>query len=211
MRDVEGVLTALVAMPGRLMFDMMHVVQRDYKLSSYTLNNVCTHFLGQQKEDVHHSIISQLHAGSNDDRRRLAVYCLKDAYLPQRLMEKLMALVNYVEMARVTGVPFTYLLSRGQGIKVMSQVLRKCRTEDLVVPTWKAPAQNEGYTGATVIEPRKGFYDKPVATLDFSSLYPSIMMAHNLCYTTLLQRGEADKLGLSPSDYEVTPTGGPCR
>jgi len=34
-----------------------------------------------------------------------------------------------------------------------------------------------------------GYYDKPVATLDFASLYPSIMMAHNLCYTTLVPRG----------------------
>lgn len=35
-----------------------------------------------------------------------------------------------------------------------------------------------------------GYYDRPVATLDFASLYPSIMMAHNLCYTTLLPKGQ---------------------
>lgn len=39
------------------------------------------------------------------------------------------------------------------------------------------------------------YYDVPIATLDFSSLYPSIMMAHNLCYTTLLRPGAAQKLG----------------
>jgi DNA polymerase family B len=33
-----------------------------------------------------------------------------------------------------------------------------------------------------------GYYRQPVATLDFASLYPSIMMAHNLCYSTLLPR-----------------------
>lgn len=42
------------------------------------------------------------------------------------------------------------------------------------------------YEGATVLEPQKGFYDKPIATLDFASLYPSIMIAHNICYSTLL-------------------------
>ena len=46
------------------------------------------------------------------------------------------------------------------------------------------------YEGATVLEPRAGYYDKPVATLDFASLYPSIMMAHNLCYTTLVPKGQ---------------------
>ncbi len=43
---------------------------------------------------------------------------LQDAYLPQRLVDKLMYMYNYIEMARVTGVPMSYLLSRGQSIKV---------------------------------------------------------------------------------------------
>lgn len=42
----------------------------------------------------------------------------QDAYLPQRLLDKLMCVVNYIEMARVTGVPFSFLLSRGQQVKV---------------------------------------------------------------------------------------------
>lgn len=69
--------------------------------------------------------------GNAETRRRLAVYCLKDAYLPQRLMDKLMLLVNYIEMARVTGVPLGWLLARGQQIKVVSQILRKCRLGSL--------------------------------------------------------------------------------
>lgn len=43
-----------------------------------------------------------------------------------------------------------------------------------------------GYEGATVLDAKQGFYRTPVATLDFASLYPSIMMAHNICYSTLL-------------------------
>ena len=54
---------------------------------------------------------------------------MKDAILPLRLLEKLMCLINYIEMARVTGVPLSYLLARGQQIKVVSQLLRKVREE----------------------------------------------------------------------------------
>lgn len=61
---------------------------------------------------------SFLQNGSDEDRRRLAVYCIKDAMLPMKLMEKLSVMVNYIEMARVTGVPLNFLLSRGQQIKV---------------------------------------------------------------------------------------------
>lgn len=191
---------------GRVQFDLLQVLLRDYKLRSYTLNAVSYHFLQEQKEDVQHSIITDLQNGNEQTRRRLAVYCLKDAYLPLRLMEKLMCVINYMEMARVTGVPLNYLLSRGQQIKVVSQLLRQAMKQDLVMPVVKSEG-GEDYTGATVIEPVKGYYDVPIATLDFSSLYPSIMMAHNLCYTTLLQSGSIEKYGLSPEDFIKTPTG----
>ena len=110
---------------GRVTFDLLLVLVRDYKLRSYTLNAVSYHFLQEQKEDVHHSIITDLQNGNEQTRRRLAVYCLKDAYLPLRLIEKLMCFINYMEMARVTGVPLSCLLTRGQQIKVVSQLLRK--------------------------------------------------------------------------------------
>ena len=139
-----------------------------------------------------------------------------------------MCLVNYIEMARVTGVPFNYLLSRGQSIKVLSQLFRKANEEEYLVPSMKGegiscvkgfhryklkyvirPGTEDQYEGATVIEPMKGYYDVPIATLDFSSLYPSIMMAHNLCYTTLLDKGTVDRLKLvQDEDYILSPNNG---
>lgn len=47
-----------LSMDGRISFDVLQVLQRDEKLRSYTLNSVSAHFLGEQKEDVHHSIIT---------------------------------------------------------------------------------------------------------------------------------------------------------
>ena len=127
-------------------------------------------------------------------------------------MDKLMCLVNYIEMARVTGVPFSYLLSRGQSIKVLSQLLRRANAEGYVIPALKGEGSDEQYEGATVIEPKKGFYDVPIATLDFSSLYPLIMMAHNLCYTTLLDKHTIDRLNLIKGvDYIMTPNNGKLR
>uniref|UniRef100_A0A8D8RYY1 DNA polymerase delta catalytic subunit n=1 Tax=Cacopsylla melanoneura TaxID=428564 RepID=A0A8D8RYY1_9HEMI len=192
---------------GRVCFDLLFVLLREYKLRSYTLNSVSYHFLQEQKEDVQHSIISDLQAGTPQTRRRLAVYCLKDAYLPLKLLDKLMCFVNYMEMARVTGVSLGCLLTRGQQIKVMSQLLRKTREKNFIIPTYQGGQQDDQFEGATVIEPMKGYYADPIATLDFSSLYPSIMMAHNLCYTTLLNPQTISKLDLSPEQYSKTPCG----
>lgn len=62
---------------GRLQMDILQLMQREYKLRSYTLNSVCAQFLEEQKEDVHHSVITELYNGTPESRRRLAVYCLK--------------------------------------------------------------------------------------------------------------------------------------
>jgi DNA polymerase delta subunit 1 len=138
-----------------------------------------------------------------------------------------MCLVNYIEMARVTGVPFNYLLTRGQQIKVISQLYREAHKEGFIIPSMRSEGKSLGksmkkniykllkiatedqYEGATVIEPEKGYYDVPIATLDFSSLYPSIMMAHNLCYTTLLTPQAIQQYNLVLDvDYIKTPNNG---
>ncbi|KAJ0117571.1 hypothetical protein J7T55_001769 [Diaporthe amygdali] len=193
---------------GRLQLDLLQLIQRDHNLRSYTLNSVSSHFLGEQKEDVHHTMITELFNGTPESRRRLALYCLKDAYLPQRLMDKLSCLENYTEMARVTGVPFNFLLSRGQQVKFISQLFRKALEQKLVIPDLKGEGSEDQYEGATVIEPTRGYYDVPIATLDFASLYPSIIQAHNLCYTTLVSKKAVDAFNLKKDeDYIVTPNG----
>ena len=196
----------VINIEGRIQLDLLLILVRDYKLRSYTLNAVSYHFLQEQKEDVHHSVITDLQNGTPQTRRRLAIYCLKDAYLPLRLLEKLMCVINYMEMARVTGVPLSYLQTRGQQIKVVSQLLRKAMEKDLLIPTYQGTQGDDNFEGATVIEPKRGYYSKPIATLDFSSLYPSIMMAHNLCYTTLIRPGSVNSFGLNDSDYIKTPS-----
>jgi len=194
---------------GRVQMDLLPIIRRDHKLRSYSLNSVSFHFLGSQKEDVAYSIIGDLQNGTAETRRRLAVYCLKDSVLPLRLIEKLQTTINLIEMARVTGVPINFLITRGQQIKVLSQLYRTAKDKGLIIPYLPynrevAGGEDVGYEGATVIEPKRGFYKEPITTLDFASLYPSIMIAHNLCYTTLIE--DKTKLALlQPSQYTKTP------
>lgn len=50
----------IINIDGRVQFDLLQVLIRDHKLRSYRLNAVSYHFLGEQKEDVQHSIITDL-------------------------------------------------------------------------------------------------------------------------------------------------------
>lgn len=85
-------------------------------------------------------------------------------------------------------------------------LLRKTKKENLLVPHLAKYGGDENtYEGATVIEPKKSFYEVPIATLDFASLYPSIMQAYNLCYSTLLSLDDIAKL--PDGAYEKSPSG----
>ena len=76
---------------------------------------------------------------------------------------------------------------------------------NLLIPVERKSGSDGQYEGAVVIEPTRGFYKDPVATLDFASLYPSIMMAHNLCYSTLVPKHKAQFY--NPDDLTKTPNG----
>lgn len=84
---------------------------------------------------------------------------------------------------------------------------KRSRTRGPSGPTLGKKRKSAGYDGATVLEPMSGLYHTPVVCLDYASLYPSIMIAHNLCFTTFVRDvrcgEELTRQGLA----EVTPAG----
>ena len=105
-------------------------------------------------------------------------------------------------------MPCDFLFTRGQQIKVASKIYRYARKLGFVVPMKSNYTYHvEKFEGATVIEPARGFYLEPVATLDFSSLYPSIMVAHNMCYITLIPQDLVKKFKKKKIKMTETPTG----
>ena len=178
----------LLPMTGRFIFDMFHEVKKGYKLDSYKLNEVSKLYLGDQKIDMSpKEMFARYKEGDPVKLGEVAEYCIKDTLLPHKLLKKLCTLLNLLEMAKATWVPLCFLVERGQQIKVFSQLTKKARELGYMVPTIKyGSLPEEPYEGATVLEAHKGAYYTPITALDFEALYPSIMMAHNLCYSTLV-------------------------
>ena len=176
----------LLPMSGRFIFDLFHEVKKGYKLDSYKLDNVSKLYLGDQKIDMAPKEMFARYKEEDPVKlREVAEYCIKDTLLPHRLMKKLCILLNLVEMAKATWVPVPFLVERGQQIKVFSQLTKKARELGFMVPTIRyGSLPEEPYEGATVLEAQKGAYYTPITALDFEALYPSIMMAHNLCYSS---------------------------
>ncbi|KAI1797881.1 hypothetical protein LXA43DRAFT_969080 [Ganoderma leucocontextum] len=95
------------------------------------------------------------------------------------------------EFARVFGVDFFSVLSRGSQFKVESFMFRIAKPESLVLlsPSKQdVGKQNAAECMPLIMEPLSAFYSSPLVVLDFQSLYPSIMIAYNYCYSTCLGR-----------------------
>ena len=204
-----------VDIPGRVVFDMMTPIKVNAKLRSYKLDDVAFHYLKDRKDDVPHTEITKKWKGTAADRGVLAHYCVHDARLPRMLLLNRVMMLQYLEMARVCRVPTTYLVTRGQQIKVFTMILYYGGLNNFAVPfipqtrddgTHRAVSQQETtYEGATVVQPERGFYTTPTITLDFASLYPSIMLADNESHDTYLPGGKL------PSEIRALPDTDPTR
>ena len=186
----------ILPMPGRFIFDLFHEVKKGYKLDSYKLDNVSKLYLSDNKIDMPpKEMFARFVEEDPVKLREVAEYCIKDTLLPHRLLSKLSILVNLLEMAKATWVPLCYLVERGQQIKVFSLLTKKAREMGFMVPTisW-GQYSAEGYEGATVLDAQKGAYYTPITALDFEGLYPSIMMAHNLCYSSMVMDSKYENI-----------------
>ena len=184
-----------VDIPGRLNIDLMVWVQRNMPSDRYpsvSLNTVANKEIGEEKRDVEAREIFQ--AFRSGDPKQLAVigdYCCQDTMLVQKLVDKLDVVTQMFEMANITDTPPMYLLQKGQQIKCFSQISKEAAEQNFLVPVAKERDAEAGkFKGATVLNPKIGLYKSPVAVLDFASLYPSIQMAYNVCYTTIVLKDD---------------------
>jgi DNA polymerase delta subunit 1 len=135
--------------------------------------------------------------GSPAEIAHVAVYCVQDCHLLVKLSVRLQIFAGNVEMSRVCCTPMELLVTRGQQVKVVNQLIwyghRMQRDADgqngyiMNTPATFSGCADDTYMGATVIDAKASYYTDPIATLDFLSLYPSIIMANNFCFSTLVQ------------------------
>ena len=148
------------------------------------------------KDDVSPQDIFRLTEGSSADRARVAKYCIQDCNLVHHLMNKIDVITGYVEMSRICSVPISFLVFRGQGIKLTSYVSKKCREKNTLMPDLEKSFESDGYEGAIVLPPKCSMYmDNPVACLDYASLYPSSMISNNLSPDSKVWTKEYDLRG----------------
>lgn len=184
---------------GRIFIDLLPLVRRDYKFNNYKLKTISEYFLGDTKDDLSHQGIFQCYREGVKKRRDgtfsemakkymgiCGKYCIKDSVLVTKLLDKLQTWIGLVELAKICKVPIFTLYTQGQQIKVYSQIYYFCLKNGIVVEKdGYLTKENDRYMGAYVFEPIPGKYQN-VVSFDFSSLYPSTIIAYNIDYSTIV-------------------------
>jgi DNA polymerase delta subunit 1 len=175
--------------PGIISVDALQIFRKETKHDSYTLDNIAKHYLDISKIDLKPwEMFAKFREADPTGRTEIAEYCVRDCLLPIQLVHKMNMLNGLIEFSKVTHVPIDWLLLRGQQIRVYSLICKAARDKDYLVPDMQQSSGDDlGFTGAVVLDPKSGGYTQDiVCAMDFASLYPSIMMAHNMCGSTLV-------------------------
>ena len=179
-------------MSGRVHFDLLNIVKREHKLRSYKLEHVSQTFLKKGKHDVSAKQMfrayAAMRAAQTEEERataraettRVAAYCIQDSMLVLELFHKLNVWIAALEMCNVVHCQPEDLYTRGQQVKSKAQLYEASLKAGYIMDY-----RSDGYPykGAFVQDPVPGLHDN-LAVVDFASLYPSIIMAYNICYTT---------------------------
>lgn len=184
--------TTNVSITGRVVVDLLPIIRSSYSLKQYTLRNAAAELLKMEKYDVNPKEIEALWAEGGEGLRRFISYSRRDAVLALRLLLNLKLMDKYVALSRASGSLLQDIVNGGQSGMVESLLLRRFRERNRVVPpkpdaevSEERYVENEDLKGGAVLVPEKGLQED-IVILDYKSLYPTIMMAHNLCYSTVI-------------------------
>lgn len=184
--------TSTIRVTGRHMINIWRAMRGELNLLQYTMENVVWHLLHRRIPHYSWRTLSDWYTnGRHRDLAKVMRYYLTRTKMDIQILEENELIPRTSEQARLLGVDFFSVFSRGSQFKVESIMFRIAKPENfvLVSPSRKqVGGQNALECLPLVMEPQSDFYNSPLLVLDFQSLYPSVMIAYNLCYSTFLGR-----------------------
>ncbi|XP_075059030.1 DNA polymerase zeta catalytic subunit [Mixophyes fleayi] len=182
---------------GRIVLNVWRMMRPEVALTNYTFENVAFHILHQRFPLFTFRTLSDWFDNKSDIYR----WRMTDHYMSRingtlQLLERLDLIGRTSELARLFGIQFLHVLTRGSQYRVESMMLRIAKPMNYIPVT--PSIQQRSQMRATqciplVMEPESKFYSNSILVLDFQSLYPSIVIAYNYCYSTCL--GNIEHLG----------------
>ncbi|CUS20378.1 LAQU0S01e05270g1_1 [Lachancea quebecensis] len=176
---------------GRHTLNIWRLLRSGINLLQYTLENIAFHVLHERLPHFSPSTLTSFWENRSDMTALTALlsYWKKRVNVNMKLLQSQQTIQQTIEQARLIGIDFYSVISRGSQYKVESVLVRLCKCEHfLVLSPSKTQVRDQKALECIplVMEPESAFYKSPLVVLDFQSLYPSIMIGYNYCYSTVI-------------------------
>ncbi|CAI4232377.1 unnamed protein product [Auanema sp. JU1783] len=191
---------------GRILTTVWKVVRWDLALRTYDRCAAALEVLKTKVPNFANNILCEMVEQFDKRLTKFVVgYLLRISFVDIHILSEMDWFLRNAEMARVYGIQLSEVWNRGSQFRVESMLLRLAHTLGYVAPAI-SPAQRTQMSAPEqlqlILEPVSKVYHDPVIVLDFQSLYPSMIIAYNYCFSTIM--GKVDHLELSTSTSEKT-------
>ncbi|MDR2845819.1 MAG: DNA polymerase II [Candidatus Methanoplasma sp.] len=177
---------------GRIVVDAWWAVKRELRPKQETLNAVSKQILGETKLDVDPKHMDE---EWKRDSAKVVKYCIKDAELALRVLLSVGTVRKGLDLGAVSKLPLDDAMNAGSSQLADSLLIRSADRHKIAVPlTGRRDTGSDQIEGGYVHTLNPGLYHW-VCVLDFKSMYPSLIIAKNICFTTLSPNGDI----ISPS------------
>ncbi|EDO42056.1 predicted protein, partial [Nematostella vectensis] len=181
-----------IKIAGRIVLNVWRLMRHEVTLNVYSFENVAFHVLHERIPLFPYRSLSDWWDHKTDMHRwRTVQHYVTRCCGNVRLLEQLDFIGRTSELARLFGILFYSVISRGSQFRVESMMLRIAKPMNYIAASPSVQQRNSMRAPEViplVLEPESRFYHHPVLVLDFQSLYPSMMIAYNYCYSTCLGR-----------------------
>lgn len=191
-------------MVGRASIDLMDAIKLNYSLSSYSLENVSKTLLNRPKLDVKASEMRRIWLeGSEQELHDFVSYAARDADLLQDIISELKLIDRYIAISKECGLLLHESINGGQSRRIESMLLRGFFEEGRLFPLKDkrgSKKEIDVVEGGKVFDPEPGLY-KEGLVMDYKSLYPSVIRAYNICWTSIVNEENVNvKTILAPNN-----------
>ncbi|KAH8925504.1 hypothetical protein BT69DRAFT_1318197 [Atractiella rhizophila] len=197
---------------GRHCLPLWRILRSDVALTRYTFENTAYHVLHKRVPKYSYAHLTQwYHSEEMEKVMRVFDYYLQKVNMVIEMLDEAEIVTRNAEFARIFGVDFLSVLNRGSQFKVESVMSRIVKPESFIMisPSREdVGKQNAAECIPLIMEPQSAFYKGPLVVLDFQSLYPSVMIAYNYCYSTCLGRTAVFKGKSKLGSTEINPPPG---
>ncbi|KAJ2455957.1 DNA polymerase zeta [Coemansia sp. RSA 2336] len=181
---------AAIKIAGRHVLNIWRLLRSELNLTSYTFENAAAIVLGERSPRYAFAELARWYQhGPAVAHIRALRHVHYRATAAIRILHSTDIVARTSEFARVIGIDFNSVITRGSQLRVESLMARIAHPEHFILasPTRQQVSQQRAAECLPlVLEPQSNYYTDPVVVLDFQSLYPSIMIAYNYCFSTCL-------------------------